>query len=162
MARGGNRQTQPFSDADLRALMWAQVEREGECWVWTGFCAPSGYGSVTRHGKSHRVHRLAWEDAYGPIPPDLIVMHLCDNRRCLRLTHLALGTCADNDRDRVSKGRQVRGERVNGSRLSRNDVVDIRRRYPETSLKVLAREFSVNPTSIHRAATGRTWGWLNA
>lgn len=75
------------------------------CWEWTG-ATTWGYGEVNRQGISgRRVHRLAWEFAYGPIPDGLMVLHRCDNRSCVRPDHLFLGTAADNMHDMIAKGR---------------------------------------------------------
>src|SRR5699024_11657174 len=32
-----------------------------------------GYWKVTRNGKVHGVHRLLWEEAYGPIPDGYVI-----------------------------------------------------------------------------------------
>lgn len=66
-------------------------------------------GAINNSGYVHRnnvgVHRLAWIDANGPIPEGMVVMHTCDNRRCVNVAHLALGTQGDNMRDMAAKGR---------------------------------------------------------
>jgi hypothetical protein len=49
-------------------------------------------------------HRWVWEAVNGPIPPRMVVRHKCDNRLCYRLSHLELGTQADNVADMVSHG----------------------------------------------------------
>lgn len=107
--RGGNRQTQPFTEADLNALFFAQTEQRGVCLEWTGFRTPSGYGNVTRKGRSQRAHRVAWEIANGPIPVGKVVRHVvCANPPCVLVGHLALGEPVDNSRDMVRAGRQAR------------------------------------------------------
>jgi hypothetical protein len=76
-----------------------------ECVDFAGFCGPQGYGIQQFQGKVWRAHRLAWTLAYGPIPDDLCVLHHCDNRSCVNVDHLFLGTRGDNARDMVAKGR---------------------------------------------------------
>lgn len=62
---------------------------------------PNGY-VPTRKGYAHR---LAWVQAYGPIPDGLSVLHTCDTRACVNPEHLFLGTHKDNTLDMVAKGR---------------------------------------------------------
>jgi len=50
-------------------------------------------------------HRLAWEEAKGPIPDGLFVLHRCDVRGCINVDHLFLGTAKDNTHDMMAKGR---------------------------------------------------------
>jgi len=74
-----------------------------------------GYGArmTHRNGKnvSQRAHRVAWEEAYGPIPEGMCVLHRCDNPPCVNVDHLFLGTHQDNVRDMDAKGRRSRGAR---------------------------------------------------
>jgi len=49
-------------------------------------------------------HRWVWESVNGPIPDGMVVRHRCDNRLCYRLSHLELGTVADNNRDASERG----------------------------------------------------------
>ncbi len=80
------------------------------CVEWTG-SRWRGYGIIRvgsaalgtrRMGKTHIE---AWEAAYGPVPEGQWVLHRCDNRACMNITCLFLGTAADNTADMVSKGR---------------------------------------------------------
>ena len=74
------------------------------CKLWTGF-THKGYGRVWANGKHNRVHRLAYEEAYGPIPERMVVCHHCDVPGCYEIAHLFLGTQRENMRDAAQKGR---------------------------------------------------------
>ena len=75
------------------------------CIEWTGSRNPKGYGQKKVGGKTIFAHRWAWEQANGPIPDGLHVLHTCDNPPCVNVDHLFLGTNADNVKDRDAKGR---------------------------------------------------------
>jgi hypothetical protein len=101
-------------DVTFYEWFWAQTrEPIGKtCWEWQGTRAPSGYGmvSVREHTRwvwdmkairgAQYAHHVAWNLARGPIPKDRWVLHWCDNRRCVRPSHLRLGTPTDNAQDR--------------------------------------------------------------
>lgn len=95
---------------------WRQVDkRDGdECWPWKGaYRDPrKGYGGFHWQGhKMMRAHRAAYVLTYGAIAGTLVVRHTCDNPPCCNPAHLQLGTVADNNRDRDSRGRYVAFER---------------------------------------------------
>lgn len=75
------------------------------CHLWEGYRVEDGYGQIKVRGIGKRVHRLAWEVAFGPIPRGLCVCHRCDKPNCINPAHLFLGTNADNVADKVRKGR---------------------------------------------------------
>ena len=90
--------------ADLQAYgRWvdppAHRPEIGRCFVWP-VRPTEPYGTASFHGKSWRVHRLAYTLAHGYIMPGLQVCHRCDNPACFRIEHLKLGTAAENQRDR--------------------------------------------------------------
>jgi hypothetical protein len=49
-------------------------------------------------GRTRRVHRVAWEQRHGPIPPGLEPDHLCRQPDCFEDSHLELVTHAENNR----------------------------------------------------------------
>lgn len=75
------------------------------CWIWIAGCTESGYSAFKVNGIQTRGHRFSYELYIGPIPEGLIVMHRCDNPKCVNPDHLSVGTNADNVADRDSKGR---------------------------------------------------------
>lgn len=74
-------------------------KQEGDCRLWTGSLTNRGYGKIMVKGKpSYSVHRLAYEIAKGPIPDNLEIDHLCNNKRCINPAHLETVTHAENIR----------------------------------------------------------------
>jgi ribosomal protein L34 len=98
--------------ATVAERFWPKVEKTDGCWLWTGSLIWCGYGSFHVGGKQLYAHRVAWEIAYGPIPEGQHVCHHCDNRRCVRLAHLFLGTQRDNLRDASAKKRLWMNQRT--------------------------------------------------
>lgn len=77
---------------------------ENDCWLFSGYVDPSGYGRIFVDGKAERAHRVAWILANGPIPDGKYVCHRCDVKRCINENHLFLGTHDDNMADAAAKG----------------------------------------------------------
>jgi hypothetical protein len=85
--------------ATFEHRFWSRVDRSAGCWEWQGARNGAGYGVVSRDGRDHGAHRVAWELTHGPIPDGLFALHHCDNPPCVRPEHLYLGTAGDNLRD---------------------------------------------------------------
>ncbi len=84
------------------------------CIEWDKSFFQNGYGRAWLNGKSITAHRAAWIKAFGEINNSKIfVCHKCDNRKCINIDHLFLGTQTDNMKDMMAKGRHSRGVRPN-------------------------------------------------
>jgi hypothetical protein len=146
----------------LEERLWSRVDRSGDCWLWTGCRAPTGYGRIgLTRGRVESTHRVAYELARGPIPPGAFVLHSCDNRLCCNPAHLRLGDVQDNADDMTSRVRQARGERHGSSKLNRDDVKLIRRAVAGgASVAAVAQLYGVGARTVYDIRLRKTWAWL--
>lgn len=94
------------------AKFWSNVRLTPRgCMEFNGSERVKGYGCVEMTGRTSRSHRrvLAHRAAYamtrGECPGDKVLLHECDNPRCVNPAHLKLGTQQENIADMVAKGR---------------------------------------------------------
>ncbi len=138
-----------------------------ECWEWTAGLTGRGYGSFKYGGQSQQAHRVAWQLTCSDISLGLHVLHKCDNRKCVRLDHLFLGSHDDNMRDKAQKGRARNGghrpigENNGRAKLSEEDVLHIHALHKDGKTQSeIARQYSVRHTTIGRIVRGTTWDFL--
>jgi len=92
-------------DATIRRF-WNKVyvkqnETRSDCWTWTG-CKMDGYGKFKWAQGQDLSHRLSWVLCTGIFPGSrkyFYVLHKCDNKACVKPSHLYLGTQQDNADD---------------------------------------------------------------
>ena len=141
---------------------WEKVEKREGCWEWQAALHVKGYGRFYFRGRVVLAHRASWVLAHGDVPGGLHVLHHCDNPRCVRPSHLWLGTNADNMRDRNEKGRQAQGVRVGSAVLVPHQVREIRELLKQGDGKTdIARKYGVSLGCIRGIANGRNWKNLN-
>lgn len=145
---------------------WSHVDTSGDCWVWTGRRAPTGYGILSLKG-SYSTHRLSYELNVGPIPAGQFVCHRCDNPPCVRPSHLFAGTPKDNIQDAIAKGRILatkpwlirHGEDHGMARLTNDQVRQIRELHVAHPNRQgwIADQFGVQRTTVNMIVNRKTW-----
>lgn len=173
-----------------RERFWAKVNKNGPvpehvphlgpCWVWTGALNHGGYGRLIVGTKAayqvQLAHRTSWLMHFGLMPEDKpYVLHHCDNSACVRPNHLWVGTLADNNADRHTKGRDgravgeahgsrtkpesiCRGERQGSSKLTEAQVVEIRRLFDAGyPIRLCQEEYGVTRSALFRIARRKGW-----
>lgn len=79
--------------------------QDGVCWIWTGAYRDSKYGTFWFDGRNVRAHRFSYIGYYGPIAKGRVILHSCDDPRCVNPAHLSAGPQIDNVKDMIRKGR---------------------------------------------------------
>jgi hypothetical protein len=87
---------------------------EDGCIIWMGakyVQKKSTYGLISIKGKTKLAHRFAYELYYGPIPEGQVVMHICNNKFCVRKEHLKVGPQAENVQMAIDDGLMPGGDK---------------------------------------------------
>jgi len=136
-----------------------------ECIEAVGRKNNSGYVNLYLDKRVQGAHRNAWEKANGKIPPGMVVMHACDNRSCINLEHLSIGTPRENTADMMAKGRSRYvnhpGTSNGRCKITEEDVRKIRAMIADgMASRSIAELFGVTPQNIDRIKRGLTWRHL--
>jgi len=156
--------------AFYRFSMSYEVNPETMCWEWLGTLSRGSkkqYGTIKVDKKSVGAHRYSWEiHNETKIPQSMIVMHKCDNPKCVNPMHLVLGTHAENMVDMVSKGRQAKGASFrnrqpakgskNGlSKLTEDQAKEIFN--DKNPQRQIAQRYGVSQAVVHNIKSKKTW-----
>ncbi len=70
---------------------------DDECWVWTGFIRPDGYGFIRLGGRVEQTHVVAmWLRHGAESLAAETVNHLCFNRACCNPDHMQFASRREN------------------------------------------------------------------
>lgn len=148
----------------LKKRFWAKVNKNGsvqnhvprigKCWEWTASLW-KGYGRISKK----RAHRASWEIHKGEIPKGKQVLHKCDNRKCIRPSHLFLGTDKDNAADRDAKGRRQppKGEQNGFHKLTSGEILLIRKVFGTMTQVKIAKLFGTHRGNVSKIGNRKVW-----
>lgn len=105
-----------------------------DCHEYGGYTRTVGmpYGVVKRKGKQYLAHRWFYCEYHGiPITAikGKVILHSCDNPKCINPKHLILGTQKDNMFDMRAKGRSDSGVSRYNAKLTPDKVLYAKRVY---------------------------------
>jgi len=143
----------------------SKLDPETGCWNWQGAKGPRKYGSMRYKGKTNTPHKVSRIVFNGPVPPGMIVRHLCNNQRCVNPEHLGIGTQKENVRDTIEAGRfnKPKGSKHPNAKLTEDDVREIRELFKEAHLsksefcEYQACFYNISPGTISDIINRKTW-----
>ena len=126
------------------------------CIVWKGALTPDGYPRrVYRGNYNTRWHRVVYAEHNGLSLEDIrgkVVMHTCDEPRCVNPQHLVLGTHSMNMLDRDRKGRH-------GMTKITKEQAEFIRNCGGTNVSV-AKKFGIDARTVSSIRCGHHWNWI--
>lgn len=133
-----------------------------ECLTWPFTRLRDGRGQY----RKRLAHRVVCEIVNGPPPTPLHqAAHNCGNGHlgCVTKRHLQWKTPAENAADKVRHGTIPRGERQASSKLTREDVLAIRRMRSDgrMKLKEIAANFGIDQSTASAICSRKRWAWLD-
>ena len=138
--------------SDIWKRFWTKVtvRTPDECWEWQANLG-RGYGMFWFGKVPVVAHRLSWMMLRGDIPENMLVLHKCDNRKCVNPNHLFIGTSSDNALDKVRKGRAgYSGHDAKVFTDQEKEIVSVAIQ-ARRSLRSIARDFNTTHGTIRRA-----------
>ena len=132
---------------------------ETDCHEWQRSLDSDGYGERIRvDGVRIRPHRYAYLRAHGAIPEGLMVLHRCDNRRCVNPNHLFVGTDTDNKVDMHQKARHAHGIRQGNAKINETDVERIRDLHRcGVKQQDIAAHVGISQPAVSQVVLRKTW-----
>lgn len=127
------------------------------------------YGVTKVDGKKRLAHRVAYCKSKGISIEEidgLMVLHSCDNPRCINPMHLRLGSHADNMMDRNSRLRTSKGTLHAMHKIDEKTVNAIRDDYVGKrrgmSLAEISKKYGISKTQCYRIVNGESWKHISS
>ena len=138
---------------------WTRNPDNG-CWEWTASLNSNGYGQIKRPGERRQfiAPRLSYMIHYGDIPEGMYVLHTCDNRKCVKPTHLFLGSADDNAKDMKSKSRHTHGITGHDHKIDDDIARYIHKMAGEgVAQSEIGRIVGLSQSTVWKILTGQRW-----
>jgi len=149
-ARNGLRKRIEYTSEEMRCKICNNSKKDFStgCWNWNKAFMAVGYGLVYNGENSVAAHKASYEAYHEKIPKNTqaLVLHKCNNKRCVNPEHLYLGSKKSNMYDALSSGAFS-----NRKVLSKEDRTEIKLLYAKgLSMREIAKIYLTNHPQISR------------
>lgn len=162
MRKGVRRSIEQVKEQFLEKVL---MEPNTGCWYWLGPITVQGYASVKSKYNFGFCNgsRLSYYLFKGEFDTKKLALHHCDNPRCVNPDHLYIGDHKDNSNDKHRRHRDSprKGELNGRSKLSNDQIIEIRNRYKRKSEKdnavEIAKDYGVTSSMIYFVVKNLNW-----
>ena len=161
---GGAERRRTKKGEPLQFAFQAAVHAGEPCLIWPYCRMGNGYAQLVVDGKRVVASRYICDIVHGPPPTDdAMACHTCGNGHlgCVNGSHVYWGDRDKNAKDMITHGRSQRGERHVHSKLTDDDVREIRRIGNSQTLSLTGARFGVCPSTVCAILKRRAWAWLD-
>ena len=127
------------------------------CWRYDG-ATGDGYRFLNHFGPMERAHRHVRHALVGPLPPSMMLDHLCKDRACCCPDHLEPATAAVNNRRGL---RATLTERTVRLIRAMHAAGFVGRGPDRLSQREVGEAFGVTGAAVSRVIDGKLWAGLN-
>ena len=103
----------PYNTKIKQRLLRRIEITDEDCWLYTGYKSPLGYGWISYKGHTQYAHRVSYQvfnekvlkSSEGMSSETTCVLHICRNKACINPDHLYLGTALEryNNKKTIDK-----------------------------------------------------------
>lgn len=149
-------------DQSIEARFWAKVNKNGPtmahmetcCWQWEA--AGINYGVFWYKRKNYSSHRVSYFIENKTWPK--MVLHKCDNKKCVNPAHLYAGDSLRNAKDASERGLLITGPFNNKTKLTFKQACDIKIQLTKGVPKLrLAKQYGISHQAILNIVKGKAW-----
>ena len=124
----------------------------------------NGYGRTKYKGKMQYHHRIVFAESNNMTMDDLqgkVIMHTCDNRRCVNPEHLVLADQVANMKDMIAKDRSTvigkQGKHNVNAKLNDDTVRAIMQESTRLTHEEMGAKYGVSASTVSLIRSGKIW-----
>jgi hypothetical protein len=125
-----------------------------ECINYWGHVGNAGYGLdyEPKTQKTVLAHRKAYMDFFGAIEKGKVILHLCNNKKCVNPVHLKMGSQSENVKQSYRDGLQINPRRFLKTKEQVLEILNA-----EGTQRGIAKRFGTTQTVVKNIKQGRTY-----